>query len=113
LLSARHPSQIYQAIAEGVVVGLVLWFVARKPRVPGVLAACFLLTYGVLRIATELVRLPDGNLAVQRIMGLSRGQWLSAGMVAIGVVVLVWRLRSKAEKLGGWARPASRESESV
>ncbi len=109
LLSARHPSQIYQAIAEGLVVAALLWLVARKPRTPGIVSACFLITYGLLRVATEFVRLPDAHLAVQRPLGLSRGQWLSAAMVAAGIVLIVWRARSHAEPMGGWA--ARREPE--
>ncbi|MFO0833376.1 MAG: prolipoprotein diacylglyceryl transferase [Phycisphaerales bacterium] len=85
LLSARHPSQIYQALAEGVVLGLSLWLVFRLSKRPGIVSACFLMVYGVLRIVTEFWRLPDAQLAVQRVLGLSRGQWLSAAMVVIGL----------------------------
>jgi len=104
LLSARHPSQLYQALCEGLIVGLVVWFVWRKPRTPGVVTAWFLITYGVLRIATEFVRLPDANLGVARLAGLSRGQWLSVVMVVAGVGLLVWVSRTAGAKLGGWAR---------
>lgn len=105
LLSARHPSQIYQAVAEGLVVAAVVWLVAGKARAPGVISACFLLTYGALRIVTEFVRLPDAHLDVQRPLGLSRGQWLSAAMIAAGAVLLLWRARSKSSLMGGWASP--------
>lgn len=88
LVAARHPSQLYQAAAEGLVLGVVVWTVFRFSRRPGVVAAWWLMTYGVLRIATEFWRLPDGHLAVARIAGLSRGQWLSALMVLAGAAVL-------------------------
>lgn len=105
LLSARHPSQFYQAFAEGVVVMLVLWWIWRRPRKPGVALAWFLIVYGIGRVATEFWRLPDAHLHLQRIAGLSRGQWLSVGMVAIGAVVLIWiSLKSKAQPLGGWSK---------
>ncbi|MEO1582953.1 MAG: prolipoprotein diacylglyceryl transferase [Planctomycetota bacterium] len=104
LLSARHPSQLYQAAAEGLIVAAALWLIARKARKPGVIAACFLIVYGLLRIATELVRLPDAHLGVPRPLGLSRGQWLSVAMVVIGGGLLVWRRLVPAEPLGGWAR---------
>ena len=95
LLSARHPSQLYQAMAEGVVLFAVLWAVrARSARAGGVTAA-FLLVYGVLRVATEYWRLPDDHLAVQRVLGLSRGQWYSAAMILAGAVLLV-RLKKPA-----------------
>jgi phosphatidylglycerol:prolipoprotein diacylglycerol transferase len=111
LLAARHPSQLYQAVVEGLLLGIVLWAVWYRPRVPGVIAGTFLITYGLGRIATEYWRLPDAHLRVQRAMGLSRGQWLSAAMVVGGIVLLVWvagrarRRRARGEPLptyGGW-----------
>ncbi len=104
LLSARYPSQLFQALAEGVVLTLVLWWIARKPRLPGIVGCWFMITYGVLRIITEIWRLPDAHLASPRLMGLSRGQWLSVAMVALGTIVLAWIRRKGGEKMGGWAR---------
>jgi phosphatidylglycerol:prolipoprotein diacylglycerol transferase len=103
LLSARHPSQLYQAFAEGIVLGVVLWWIWRRPRLPGVVGCWFLIVYGVLRITTEYWRLPDAHLARQRIMGLSRGQWFSAIMVIAGLGLLYWIIRRGGQRLGGWA----------
>jgi phosphatidylglycerol:prolipoprotein diacylglycerol transferase len=103
LLSARYPSQLLQALAEGVILGAALWLIWARPRKPGVVGAWFLIIYGVLRVATEFVRLPDTHLEVQRVLGLSRGQWLSMLMVAIGLVALAMLRRSRAPKVGGWA----------
>ncbi len=105
LLSARHPSQLYQAFAEGVVLGSVLWFVARKPRRPGVITALFLICYGLLRIATEFVRLPDPGVA--GLAGLSRGQLLSAGMILAGLALLVIVRKRPTPKVPGWAPGAT------
>lgn len=102
-ISARHPSQIYQALAEGVVAGAVAWWFWRRPRVPGTTACVFLIAYGALRIVTELYRLPDAHLHVQRVAGMSRGQWLSAGMVAIGAVLLATLFRRATPTMGGWS----------
>lgn len=122
LVSARHPTQLYQAAAEGLLTLAVVWFVWRKPRVAGVASAWFLITYGVGRVVTELWRLPDDHfgprvneagvevassiLTAARPLGLSRGQWLSVAMVAAGVGLLVWVTRrakgGEAEKFGGW-----------
>ncbi|MEM7756140.1 MAG: prolipoprotein diacylglyceryl transferase [Planctomycetota bacterium] len=121
LLSARHPSQLYQAVAEGLIVGAVVWAVFRRPRKPGVVLGWFLMSYGALRIVTEFFRLPDGHftgqsvfdLASARPLGLSRGQWLSALMVVIGAAVVVVVLRRKGEKLGGWGRGVSQPSKST
>jgi phosphatidylglycerol:prolipoprotein diacylglycerol transferase len=104
LISARHPSQLYQAAAEGLILGAVLWFIARRPRYPGVIGAWFMITYGALRILTEFWRLPDAHLQVQRILGLSRGQWLSGAMIIVGLGALAWIRRKGGEKMGGWAR---------
>lgn len=103
-ISARHPSQLYQAAAEGLVLGGALWALGARPRKPGVLGSMFLLVYAVLRILTEFWRLPDAHLAVQRWMGFSRGQWLSVLMIAGGLVYLWLSLRSKNPPLGGWRR---------
>lgn len=102
LLSSRHPSQLYQAVAEGMIVGVVIWIAAARPRKPGVVGSWFLISYGVLRIATEFVRLPDPGF--ERTLGLSRGQWLSVGMVGVGVACLVWTSLRRAEPVGGWLR---------
>lgn len=104
LLAARHPSQFYQAIAEGLIVFAAIWIVWRRPRKPGIITAVFLITYGLGRIATEFIRLPDAHFgAAGHIAGLSRGQWLSAAMAAIGIVMLLWCAKSAAPKIGGWA----------
>lgn len=105
LLSARHPSQLYQAVAEGVIVGVVLWLVFARPRKPGVIVAWFFVAYGVGRVLTEFIRLPDAHLITPRIAGLSRGQWLSLMMVAAGAAMLAWVVRrSRAAPIGGWAK---------
>lgn len=104
VLNSRHPSQLYQALTDGVVLMAVLWWIWRVPRKPGVVGCWFLITYGVLRIITEVWRLPDAQLAVQRVMGLSRGQWLSVAMVVVGLVALGIVQRRPVERIGGWAR---------
>jgi phosphatidylglycerol:prolipoprotein diacylglycerol transferase len=103
LLTARHASQLYQALAEGVVLLLGVALIWARARKPGVVAAWWLIIYGVLRVVTEFWRLPDPQFVTTgRILGLSRGQWLSVGMVAIGVALLVWTARRAVPKLGGW-----------
>lgn len=101
-ISIRHPSQIYQALAEGLILGLALWIVWKRPRKPGVVLAWFFIVYGIGRVATEFWRLPDAHLQTQRFLSLSRGQWLSVLMVAAGLALLAWLRRSKAAPVGGW-----------
>jgi phosphatidylglycerol:prolipoprotein diacylglycerol transferase len=105
LLSARHPSQLYQALTDGLILAPVLWMIWKRPRRPGVIACWFLIVYGVMRVLTEFVRLPDSHLAVQRILGFSRGQWLSIAMVVLGALFLhVLSRRAEEPKFGGWSR---------
>lgn len=116
LISARHPSQIYQALAEGLVVAAVVWLVARKPRQAGIVSAWFLITYGLLRVLTEVYRLPDSHfkqhadpfdLAGATPLGLTRGQWYSVAMALAGLAILIWRSRTRTTtRYLGWARPA-------
>lgn len=116
LLSARHPSQLYQAFMEGVVIWATLWIVWRRPRRPGVIAGTFLIVYGVGRVCTEFWRLPDAHLKVQRPGGLSYGQWLSFGLIAGGVCMLAIAARRAAQRLGGWgvaSAPAARPGASA
>jgi len=68
-----------------------------------VISAVFLLTYGLLRIATEFSRLPDPQFVHERIDGLSRGQWLSVIMVGAGLALTIWTARRRVPKVGGWA----------
>jgi phosphatidylglycerol:prolipoprotein diacylglycerol transferase len=102
LLSARHPSQLYQALAEGVVLGTMMFLIARRDHRPGTLTASFLIIYGVLRVVTEFWRLPDDHLAVQRLAGLSRGQWLSVAMVICGALLMCWTRRRACTPVPGW-----------
>jgi len=106
LLASRHPSQLYQAVADGLIVGLIVWWVWRRPRAPGVVCCWFLISYGVLRIATEHWRLPDAHLELPRMLGLTRGQWLSAVLVIIGGAALPILTRRGGQKFGGWGKKA-------
>jgi phosphatidylglycerol:prolipoprotein diacylglycerol transferase len=85
----RHPSQLYEFALEGVVLFVVLWWYAAKPRPRGAVSAWFLIGYGVFRFAVEFTREPDSFLGLLA-LGLSMGQWLSLPMIAAGVALLVW-----------------------
>lgn len=110
LLTPRHPSQLYAAVAEGLVVFLVLLFAWRVPRRPGLVGSWFALTYGVMRIIDEFFRRPDQHIADQEFatLGITRGQWLSILVVAVGLWGL-WYSRYRAQKhgiqpMGSWRR---------
>jgi phosphatidylglycerol:prolipoprotein diacylglycerol transferase len=83
----RHPSQIYQLLFEGVLLGLVLWVYARKPRRLGQVSGLFLLGYGICRFLVEFAREPDAFLGLLG-LGFSMGQWLSIPMILFGIYLM-------------------------
>ncbi len=106
LLIARHPSQIYAALLEGLFLFIILFFLWRKPRRPGFIAGSFLILYSLVRISDEYFRMPDDHLGFQ-MLGLTRGQWLSIIMLVLGIVFsFVWA-RSSAFIVQGWGRMQS------
>jgi len=85
---ARHPSQLYQAGLEGVLLFVLVWAFARKARPVGQVSAVFLLGYGVLRFIAEFAREPDDFLGLL-VADLSMGQWLSLPMILAGAGLYV------------------------
>ena len=84
---ARHPSQLYQAFLEGLVMFVVLWTVSRKPRPRYLVSGLFALMYGVFRFLMEFVRVPDEGHYVA--WGwLTKGQILSVPLVLLGLYLL-------------------------
>jgi phosphatidylglycerol:prolipoprotein diacylglycerol transferase len=83
---ARHPSQLYQFALEGMLLFVILWFFARKPRPTGMVSGVFLIGYGCFRFIAEYFREPDRDLGLQA-LGLSRGQWLCVPMVLAGIAI--------------------------
>jgi phosphatidylglycerol:prolipoprotein diacylglycerol transferase len=92
---ARHPSQIYQFLLEGVTLFLILWVYSRKPRPLGTVASLFLIFYGLLRIIGEVFREPEALYGYMP-LGMSAGQWLSVPMIVIGIICFVLLRRHKA-----------------
>ena len=91
----RHPSQIYEALGEGLVLGLaMLWLRSRNLVPSGKVAGAFFMVYGVIRIVMEFFREPD--LGDPLLAGLSRGQWFSVGLCIVGAGIWWWRGRAKA-----------------
>ena len=93
---ARHPSQLYQAGIEGLLLGIIMmiafWSTRARYRV-GLLVGLFTTGMGLGRFINEFFRAPDEHLA-QRVVetGLSQGQWLSLPLVAIGLGLIVYSL---------------------
>jgi phosphatidylglycerol---prolipoprotein diacylglyceryl transferase len=107
LLTNRHPSQLYAALLEGLLLFIILAWVWRKPRKPGVITALFFSLYAVVRIIGEQFRMPDPHLGFQ-LFELTRGQWLSIGLLVIGLTALyTWHRNPTAKVMGGWAKSSS------
>src|SRR5438309_9036252 len=86
ILTPRHPSQIYEAFFEGIVLFAILWFVRTRTRQPnGVLTGLFFICYAIFRIIIENFREPDAEL----IGPFTRGQFFSFFLIAIGVAFIV------------------------
>jgi phosphatidylglycerol:prolipoprotein diacylglycerol transferase len=89
---ARHPSQLYQFLGEGLLLFVLLWLYARRPRATGQVSGAFLAGYGVLRFIAEWFREPDSFLGPLA-LGLSMGQWLCVPMIATGAALWLWASR--------------------
>ncbi|HEX6603586.1 MAG TPA: prolipoprotein diacylglyceryl transferase, partial [Sphingomicrobium sp.] len=106
----RHPSQLYEAVLEGLVLFAILWWMFWKTRAryePGKLVGAFLFFYGLFRFAVEFIREPDHQLiAFAKATHLHMGQWLSLPMILGGLYLMLTakRRRVRVEPVAG---PAS------
>lgn len=90
----RHPSQLYEAALEGLLLFILLWLLSARPRPRGLVAGCFLFGYGGLRFLVEFAREPDAHLADLLLFGwITRGQILSVPMIVAGILIVIWSLR--------------------
>ncbi len=101
-LVARHPSQLYEALLEGVILFLLLFALSRKrPPLPrGTFLGVFLTFYGIARFLIEFVRQPDAQLGYLWGDWLTMGQVLSIPLIILGLVLLVWALKHKLPQEG-------------
>lgn len=93
---ARHPSALYQALLEGVVLFAILWVYSRRPRPEMAVSGLFLLGYGGLRIGSEFFRKPDAHIGFIAFDWLTMGQLLSLPMVLLGIASMAWAYRYNA-----------------
>jgi len=93
VLIARHPSQLYEAGLEGLLLSVILiWFTSRpRPRLAPI--GLFLLVYGCCRFLVEWVRLPDANIGYLAGAWLTMGMLLTTPMILAGAVLLVYAYR--------------------
>ena len=101
-MMSRHPSQLYEALLEGVVLFLVLYLLSRKrpPRPRGTFLGVFLILYGTFRFLMEFVREPDVQLGYLWGGWLTMGQLLSVPLILVGVGVFVYALVTKKPQEG-------------
>ena len=98
----RHPSQLYEALLEGVIIFAVLYLLsrARPPRARGTFLGLFLIMYGCFRFLIEFVREPDSQLGYLWGGWLTMGQVLSVPLILVGVGVLVYAIIVKKPQQG-------------
>lgn len=89
--SLRHPSQLYEAFGEGIVLGLMVAYVHQKSKQPGRTAAAYLIGYGIIRFCVEFFREPDAWIGLTW-QWMTLGQMLSALFAVIGI--FLWRVLS-------------------
>ena len=89
----RHPSQLYEAALEGIILFLLLWFYSAKPRPVMAVSGLALLLYGVFRGVVEFFREPDAHLGFIAWDWLTMGQLLSLPMILAGLAMLGWAYR--------------------
>lgn len=106
LLVERFPSQLIAAFGEGLIIFIILLIAWRTPRKPGVIGSLFLCLYGITRIITEEFRMPDPGIGYQ-LFDLTRGQWLSIGMLVIGLVLITLWGRRISLPVAGWGSNSS------
>lgn len=98
----RHPSQLYEAVLEGLILFAILFVLSRKtpPRPRGTFLGVFLLLYGSFRFAIEFVREPDVQLGYLWGGWLTMGQVLSVPLIAVGVIILGYAYAKKLPQQG-------------
>jgi phosphatidylglycerol:prolipoprotein diacylglycerol transferase len=94
----RHPSQLYQALTEGLLLFLILWWYSSKPRPRMAVSGVFMMCYGSFRFTTEFFRTPDAHLGFIAFDWLTMGQLLSLPMIIVGVFLFYLAMKKGARK---------------
>ncbi|CAM3605787.1 prolipoprotein diacylglyceryl transferase [Halomonas lysinitropha] len=93
----RHPSSLYEAFLEGVVLFVVLWWVSARPRARGLVSGLFLALYGLFRFLVEFVRLPDAHIGYLAFGWITMGMLLTLPMIAAGIALITWSRRQPVD----------------
>jgi len=97
----RHPSMLYEALLEGLVLFVILWVYSRRPRPTMAVSGLFLLCYGVFRFLVEFVRQPDAQIGYLAFDWLTMGHVLSLPMIVLGAAFLIYAYR-RADGAVSW-----------
>ncbi len=92
---ARHPSQLYQAFLEGVVLFIIVWVFSSKPRPTMAVSGVFALGYAILRIFSEMFREPDAHLGFLFLNFITMGQLLSVVLGIWGILLIYFAYHKK------------------
>ena len=92
-LLPRHPSQLYEAFAEGLLLFIILWWYSAKPRPRMATTALFLLGYGISRFTIEFFRQPDADQGFILLGWMTKGQILTAPMILLGIFMFIYAYR--------------------
>ena len=90
-----HPSQLYQAALEGLLLFMLVWLFSARPRPRMAVSGLFLVCYGVFRLGVEFVRMPDVQIGYLAFGWVTMGQLLSAPMIIACVVLLLLAYRDR------------------
>lgn len=90
---ARHPSQLYEAALEGLLLFIVLWWYSHKPRPRMAVSSLFLIGYGLARFIVEFFREPDADKGFIFFDWMTMGQILTLPMILVGLLLLITAYR--------------------
>ncbi len=90
----RHPTQLYESFAEGLLLFLILWYLHKKPFKDGMMVAFFMLFYGIFRFIIEFFKEPDPQIGYL-LTYLTMGQLLCLAMIAAALLLMVYLQRVK------------------
>ena len=96
----RHPTQLYEALLEGLVLFVVLWTFSSQPRPKMAVSAVFLLGYGVFRFLVEFFRLPDAHIGYLAFGWVTMGHVLTLPMIIAGIILFLLAY-GRTENLAG------------
>ena len=91
---ARHPSQLYEAVLEGIVLFTIVWWFSSSPKPRMAVSGMFAIFYGFFRFCIEFFREPDLHIGFVAYEWLTMGQLLSLPMIIIGVLLLILSYRN-------------------